>query len=198
MTARSRFSRLNTAICMVPRGALVLRSIFVCSIALSAISAPASFAAEKNTLQKNTPVATQTDKIASQIHAPATLSAITADQTTVNIWVPVWFTLQGSGYCKVSVAFGNGLVFTQEGDLPFKLTQSAAYTTNSYETNRIYTATATPTGNCKLGIGKSGSININVVNPAPQGVTPAQPPQPQIVLPKGGTILVKPDDGRKP
>lgn len=123
---------------------------------------------------------------------PGTFSAFKATAAEVVAGKPLSFKFEGSGHCKLKLNSGDGYVNDFEGELPF--TGVYVYGTgsmSSYDAFKNYTASATPTGNCKSS-GAIGGVSVKVINPAPQGVSaPANTPANTMSSSKPG-LVVKP------
>jgi hypothetical protein len=124
--------------------------------------------------------------------APGTFTSFKATAAEVVAGKPLSFKFEGSGHCKLKLNSGDGYVNDFEGDLPF----SGVYvygtgSMSSYDAFKNYTASATPTGNCKSS-GSATTVSVKVINPAPQGVSaPGNTPANTMSSSKPG-LLVKP------
>jgi hypothetical protein len=126
------------------------------------------------------------------VSAPGTFTSFKATAAEVVAGKPLTFKFEGSGHCKLKLSSGDGYVNDFEGELPF--TGVYAYGTgsmSSYDAFKNYTASATPTGNCKSS-GSAGTVAVKVINPAPQGVSaPGNMPANTLSSSKPG-LVVKP------
>lgn len=102
---------------------------------------------------------------------------------------PIGFTFAGKGHCKIQLDTGDGHITNYEGDLTYAKTYT--YTTasmSSFDSSKTYTATATPSGNCKA----TGPMKttVTVTNPAPQGAQ--APAKPASIISTNPHLTVKP------
>jgi hypothetical protein len=106
--------------------------------------------------------------------APGTLKALKA-ANTAEMNTNVVFNFDGSGHCKLTLNGGNGSAKDFEGDLPFTgayFYSSASMT--SFDAFKDFTATASPSGNCKTNGAGPFIATVRIVNPHPQSAgTPA-------------------------
>lgn len=132
-----------------------------------------------------------TSPVAGSAMAPVAagkLIALKAQPGEIEANKALTFKFEGSGHCKLSLNSGDGNVSGFEGDLPF----SGSYTygtgaMSSFDAFKNYTATATPSGNCKSGA--AISTVVKVINPHPQS---AGMPAPQATVSSALKVGMKP------
>lgn len=115
-------------------------------------------------------------RVATTPDTPGVLKALQAADTA-QMNTEVVFNFAGTGHCKLMLDGGDGsLAATYEGDLPFTGTHYYSSTSmSSFDSFKDYTATATPSGNCKISRGGPFTANVRIVNPHPQSAgAPAQ------------------------
>ncbi|MDB5804539.1 MAG: hypothetical protein JWN73_1861 [Betaproteobacteria bacterium] len=125
---------------------------------------------------------------------PGLLIGLVAAPATADVGKPVKFKLAGSGFCKLTLLYGDGMSADKQGVLPFEV--EYAYGTasmNSTDTYKNYMASATPQGACKSkGL---APVNVTINNPDVQGAKPAPSNGPGTVTldsNKPAGLLVKP------
>lgn len=154
-----------TLLCVGVAGTLL--TAFTTLSALAAQSAPAP----GWTVARPSPASL---RLAIAPSAPGTLKALKA-ANTAEMNTNVVFNFDGSGHCKLTLNGGNGSAKDFEGDLPFTgayFYSSASMT--SFDAFKDYTATASPSGNCKTNGAGPFIATVRIVNPHPQSAgTPA-------------------------
>lgn len=129
---------------------------------------------------------------------PGKLSALSAP-AKVDMNTEMTFSFSGEGHCKLKLNSGDGVV-DFEGDLPFK----GKYTYSSgsmlsYVSFKNYSASVTPSGNCKTNGAGPFMVTVQVINPHPQSA--GAPPQDNTVSIAGGGKIstpIKPGSGGTP
>jgi hypothetical protein len=99
---------------------------------------------------------------------PATLDAMTA-APEVNMNTDLTFNFAGTGYCELTLDSKDGHTTVFKGTLPF--TRPYAYSStdmSSFDAFKDYTATVTPSGNCKASGKGPLTAKVRVNNPHPQ------------------------------
>ena len=158
------------------RFAMALLCIGLVSTALTAMTALSAFAAQPGAA----PPATSARPASSMPYtlamaSPGTLTAMKAP-ASIEMNNTLTFNFMGTGHCKISLNSGDGSVVEVQGELPFTATHFySSGTMTSYEAFKNYTASATPSGNCKISGAGPFTTVVQVVNPHPQSVsgTPA-------------------------
>lgn len=127
--------------------------------------------------------------IAAAPQLPGKLSALSAP-AKVDMNTEMSFSFSGEGHCKLKLNSGDGVV-DFEGDLPFKgkYTYSSA-SMLSYVSFKNYSASVTPSGNCKTNGAGPFTVAVQVVNPHPQSA--GTPPQDNTVSIAGGGKISTP------
>jgi hypothetical protein len=126
------------------------------------------------------------------VSAPGIFTTFNATVAEVVAGKPLGFKFEGSGHCRLKLSGGDGYAADFEGELPF--TGVYVYGTgsmSSYDAFKNYTASATPTGNCKSS-GPAGTVSVKVINPAPQGVSAPNSGNANTVSSSKPGLVVKP------
>lgn len=136
--------------------------------------------------------------IAAVPQLPGKLTALSAP-ATVNMNTELSFSFSGNGHCKLKLDSGDG-VSDFEGELPFtgKHSYSSA-SMSSFAAFKNYSATITPSGNCKTSGAGPFTVQVQVINPHPQSAGAA--PQDNTVSMAGSgklDVQIKPAAASKP
>jgi hypothetical protein len=108
--------------------------------------------------------------VGSGLVLPGVLSSLGAAPNTLDAGKPVSFALGGSGFCKVSITFGDGMGVDREGTLPYNIEYAYSTATMlSYESVKPYTASVTPQGSCKATTALQTVVHVKNPNMPPQG-----------------------------
>lgn len=137
-----------------------MKTTHILTTMISLAAMGAAMAAQPGPQTRPQPQAPVVVQAGATVALPGVLKSLTATPNTLDAGKPLNFALGGTGFCKVSINFGDGMGVDKEGTLPFSIpyTYSTA-TMLSYESVKPYTATVTPHGTCK-----SAQILQTVVN----------------------------------
>lgn len=159
---------------------LTLLCVRVASTLLTAVTALNALAAQPATpipaVTRSSPAPKQ---LAVMQTAPGTLTGLSAANATSKreMNTDVVFTFAGTGHCKLKLDTGDGSLKVLEAELsPLTFTHTHSYGgMSSSDTFKDYTASVTPSGDCKsIGTGPF-TATVRVVNPNPQSAgVPAQ------------------------
>lgn len=101
---------------------------------------------------------------------PGKLTGLQTVPATVVANTPLIFKFLGTGHCKIVLSGGDGYTKIFEGELPFS--GDYIYSTgsmSSYDASKTYSATATPSGNCKSTA--LVTVDVTALNPNQQGAS---------------------------
>lgn len=179
--------------------ALMLLSVGVASTLLTAFTALNALAAQPAPvpmpmpMPMNTRLAPNTPLITALPVPPGALKGLTAP-ATVDMNTKFSFHFAGKGFCTVKLDSADGSVTTFTGELPFDgdhIYSSASM--SSFDAFKDYTASITPSGNCKTDDKGTFTSKVRVVNPHPQS-SGASPKDNTVALAGNGKL----DVGVKP